>query len=368
MTTLGSYPLVSLKDARTKCDYFKLQLYKGISPVEEKRKKKEQLIKQKQVEVRRTTHTFEKVASDYISSISEEHSYKYISINIGRIKNHILPYIGQKPIEDITRMNVIECLDRLTEQGKLESADRILSLISHIFKYAVTREITSRNITFEIDKRYVIGKREVRHFATITDPQKVGELMRLVDNYHGNFVVKSALKLAIYTAQRPYNIRFAEWSEFDFKKNSWDIPASKMKMKRAHFVPITKQMKAVLDELAPYSKEKSKYLFPSFTSNIRPISENTLNQALRRLSYTKEEIVSHGLRAMFSTLANEHINSHGFHSDIIERHLAHVENNKIRGAYNHAEYYPQRCGLMEWYNGYLDMLKNSTNEESRGII
>lgn len=129
-------------------------------------------------------------------------------------------------------------------------------------------------------------------------------------------------------------------------------------MKRAHVVPITNQVKAILEALAVHSKDKSKYLFPSMTSNLRPISENTLNQALRRLSYSKDEIVSHGLRAMFSTLANENIASHKQHSDVIERHLAHVESNMIRKAYNHAEYYLQRVDLMEWYCNYLDELRS----------
>ncbi len=331
-TTLGAYPLISLKDARMKCEEFRRRLYNGVNPVEERRKHKEHIAQKKQAEVRRTIHTFEKVARDFIDSIADEHTARYVSIKLGRLHNHVFPYIGYRPITEITRISIIECLDRLTENGKVETAERILSTITQVYKYAVTREIATHNITFEIDKRYVIGKKEVQHFATITEPKRVGELMRSVDKYHGNFVVKCALQLAIYTAQRPFNIRFAEWDEFDLENNEWNIPASKMKMKRAHFVPITKQIRELLEALAPYSKGKSKYLFPAFTSNLRAISENTLNQALRRLSYSKEEIVSHGLRAMFSTLANENIGIHGHHGDVIERHLAHVNGGVKMGS------------------------------------
>jgi integrase len=355
-TTLGSYPTTSLNSARRKCEEFKKKLLEGVNPIQEKKRIKEQMLLAQKVEESRRLNTFEKVARDFLESISNENSPKYLSKKLGRLINHVFPIIGDKPISDLSRLNVIECLDVLKVSGKIETAQRISNLIAQVFRYGVAREITPINITAEIDNRYVIGKKVVRHFPTITEPSEVGQLLRAIDNYHGNPIVKLALKLSIYTAQRPANIRFAEWNEFDLDSNAWNLPTLKMKMRRNHIVPITKQVRAVLEELEPLTRHRSIYLFPSLTSNVRPISENTLNQALRRLSYSREEIVSHSFRAMFSTIANEHTPVHGYNSDVIERHLAHVEGNKIRGAYNHAEYFEQRVGLMEWYCNYLDSL------------
>jgi integrase len=254
---------------------------------------------------------------------------------------------------------IIECLDRLKAANKADTALRTLNIISQVYRYAVTREITPHNIVADIDKRFVIGKIERTNMPTIIDPEKVGILLNAIDNYHGEIIVKSALQLATLTAQRPYNIRFAEWDEFDFIKNEWTIPAEKMKMKRPHVVPITKQVKEVLEKLRPHTQHKSKYLFHSLHTTMKPISENTMNQALRRLGYAKEEIVGHGFRAMFSTLANENILQHGYHTDVIERCLAHVESNKVKGAYNHAEYTKERSGLMQWWANYLDGVKSA---------
>jgi len=307
-------------------------------------------------------NTFEKVSREFIDSITGELVPRYHSLKLARLENHIFPYIGEKPINDVTRMMIIECLDRLKAVNKADTALRTLNIISQVYRYAVTREITPHNITADIDKRFVIGKIERKNMATITDPKKVGILLKAIDDYHGEIIVKSALQLATLTAQRPYNIRFAEWDEFDLEKNEWIIPAEKMKMKRPHIVPITKQVKEVIEALRPHTQHKSKYLFHSLHTAIKPISENTMNQALRRLGYAKEEIVSHGFRAMFSTIANENITVHGYHTDVIERCLAHVEGNKVKGAYNHAQYAQERLGLMQWWADYLD----NTKQQQRG--
>jgi integrase len=364
-TTAGSYPTVSLAKARAKRDELKSNVNNFIDKVEEKKKAaatKNAEIEFQQIEEIRNTNTFEKVTRDFIQSIERENSPRYHTLKLARLENHIFPYIGSVPIDQVTRMMIIECMDKITAVGKIETAIRVLGLISQMYRYAVTREIVPHNITSDIEKRYVIGKKEERHFPTITEPKRVGELMRAIDEYHGEITVRHALKLATLTAQRPYNIRFAEWSEFDLEKNVWSIPADKMKMKRPHIVPITSQLKAVLEELAPLTKHKSIYLFPSLTSNTRPISENTLNQALRRLGYSKEEIVSHGFRAMFSTIANEHILEHGYPEKAIELHLAHAEKNKIKGAYDHAQHMKARQGLAIWWADYLDEVKAVKND------
>lgn len=359
-TSIGLYPTVSLKDARLKRDEFKVKSTNGIDPIAEKREQKQQReeeAKIKEIEAERSLNTFEKISRDFFATLTTQHEPRYYSLKLARLENHIFPLIGSIPMENVTRLQIIECLERIKANGKAETAKRTLNIINQVYRYAVTHEIVPHNITADIDKRYVIGKIESKNFPTITDPKEIGKLLNAIDEYHGEFTVKCALKLAILTAQRPYNIRFAEWDEFDLIKNEWSISADKMKTKNPHVVPITTQLKAILDELAPHTKNRSQYLFPSLTSNTRPISENTLNQALRRLGYSKEEIVSHGFRAMFSTVANEHIDKHGYHTDVIERHLAHVEKNKVKGAYNRAEYWEQRVGLSQWWADYLDALK-----------
>lgn len=364
-TTAGTYPTVSLKDARAKRDELKGKASKGIDPIQEKKaikKQKQDEAKAIEIETVRSLNTFEKVSRDFIDSITGELVPRYHSLKLARLENHIFPHIGAIPMEDVTRLQIIECLERLKADGKAETAKRTLNIINQVYRYAVTREIAPHNITADIDKRYVIGKIESKSFPTITDPKEIGKLANLIDEYQGEVITKYALNLAILTAQRPYNIRFAEWDEFDLIKNEWSISAEKMKMKRPHVIPITKQLKAILEKLAPHTKGRSRYLFPSLSSNIRPISENTLNHALRRLGYGKDEIVSHGFRAMFSTVANENIEQHGYHTDIIERHLAHSEKNKVKGAYNRAEYWEQRVGLMQWWADYLDEVKSKNND------
>ncbi|ACZ11790.1 tyrosine-type recombinase/integrase [Sulfurospirillum deleyianum] len=358
--SLGTYPTITLCEAREKRDELKKQIKKGVDPSLERKGVKELQREEKEAdhaEEERKQNTFEKVARDFFESITIELVPKYHSSKLARLENHIFPYMGNIPIDQVSRLMIIEHLERLKAANKIETARRILNIIEQVYRYAVTHELAPHNIIADIDKRYVIGKKEVRHFPTITDPVEIGKLVRMIDEYPGDISTKYALKLAILTAQRPYNIRFAEWNEFDLERDVWQISAEKMKMKRPHIIPIILQIKTILRELEPFTKNRSQYLFPALTSNVRPISENTMNQALRRLGYTKEEIVSHGFRAMFSTIANEHIPEHGFHSDIIERHLAHSEQNKTKGAYNRAEYLNERRGLIEWWANFLDKVR-----------
>lgn len=357
LISLGTYPEISLSEARTKREQLRSDIAKGIDPSAE-RKEEKQTIKEEaaadQIESERKQTTFEKVAREFLQSTEDQIVPRYHNLKLARMENHFFPYIGSVPIDEVTRKMIIECVDRLKAADKAETARRSLNALSQIYRYAVTREMVPHNIIVDIDKRYLIGKKEEKHFPTITDPKELGRLFRAIDNYHGEVTVKCGLKLSYLTAQRPYNIRFAEWDEFDLKKNEWSIPAEKMKMKRPHIVPITPQIRAILDELEPQTKGRSRFLFPALTSNVRPISENTINQALRRLGYGKEDIVAHGFRAMFSTLANEHIGDHGCHSDVIERHLAHVEKNKVKGAYNRAEYMEERRELIQWWCNFCD--------------
>jgi integrase len=254
-------------------------------------------------------------------------------------------------------MMIVECMELLKLAGKIETARRVLTIVGDVYRYSVTRAITPSNITIDIDRKYVIGKHVKKHMPTITDPKEVGRLLNLIDEYHGEFIVKYAMQMGIYTAQRPYNIRYAEWDEFDLEKNLWSIPAEKMKMKKSHVVPINKQVRGILDALIPFSKARSRYVFPSLYANQKPISDGTMNKALRRIGYGNDDIVPHGFRAMFSTLSHENIHIHGYSTDVIEAHLSHIDKNRSKVAYNHAQYWQLRVGLVDWYGDYLDSLR-----------
>ncbi len=185
---------------------------------------------------------------------------------------------------------------------------------------------------------------------------EIGKLLCSIDDYHGHFVTKCALQLAPLFFVRPGELRHAEWVEFDLKKAEWRIPAEKMKMKEQHIVPLCLQAIEILNELFAYSGS-DKYLFPSLRSATRPMSENTVLGALRRLGYSSDEMTGHGFKSMASTLLNEN----GWNRDAIERQLAHAERNNIRAAYNYAEYLPERRNMMQWWADYLEKLREQNN-------
>ncbi len=194
--------------------------------------------------------------------------------------------------------------------------------------------------------------RKVRHHSTITEPRKVGALLRAIDSYQGQFTVACALKLAPLVFVRPSELRCAEWGEFNFDAAEWRIPAERMKMRVQHIVPLAKQTLDILNALRPVTGT-GKYLFPSMRTQDRPISNNTINAALRRLGYDKDEMTGHGFRSMASTLLNEQ----GWNRDAIERQLAHGERNGVRAAYNFAEFLPERRKMMRAWANYLDKLR-----------
>ena len=256
--------------------------------------------------------------------------------------------------DKIKEEEFLELIKKIQERGVLETSHRVFNLCSNIWSYAVTIGRAERNITIDINKRFALKQPENNNFPTITNTKKIKGLLDSIDNYDGDFRVMCALQLASLTAQRPFNVRAAEWKEIDFKNKLWKIPADKMKVKVAHIVPLSNQAIKIIKAIEPLTAD-GKYLFPSIRTTARPISDNTLNAALRRLGYTKDEIVAHGFRAMFSTLAHEE----GKRTEIIEKCLAHAENNKVKAAYNHAEYLEERKELMQWWADYLDNIKNS---------
>ena len=221
-------------------------------------------------------------------------------------------------------------------------------ICSQIFRYGVAIGLVERDIA--ADLRGALMPVKSKRYPTITDPQEIGALMRAIKSINGSEIVRCALLLLAYTFVRPGELRTAEWNEIDFITAEWRIPAEKMKMKRMHIVPLSRQAMDVLEEIKPFTYPTSRYIFPSIRNFNRPMSDTTINAALRRLGYGKEEFTGHGFRSMASTILNEN----GWPADVIERQLAHVEKNTVRAAYNHAEYLDQRREMMQWWADWLD--------------
>jgi integrase len=264
------------------------------------------------------------------------------------------PMIGERPIAEITAPEVLAALRKVEARGRYETARRLRSTCSIVFRYAIATARADRDPC--VDLRGALTAPKVIHRASIVDPVSIGALLRAIDDYDGLPLTKAALKLAPLLFVRPGELRKAEWAEFDLEHAEWRIPAAKMKMRRLHRVPLSKQADAIIRDLQALSGD-GRWLFPSVRSILRPMSENTLNAALRRLGYGKEHMSAHGFRGMASTRLNE---MGCWNPDAIERQLAHQEPNDVRRAYIHAaEYWPERVRMMQAWADYLDELRDS---------
>ena len=258
-----------------------------------------------------------------------------------RLKKYILPAIGNLKLSEIKSPVILKLCRQIESKEFFETSHRVRSLIGQIFRFAIASGWCEIDPTTALTGALTPTRH--KHMAAIFDPSEIAVLMRSIK------LMRFAMLFSIYTAARPGEIRNAEWSEI--RGDFWDIPAEKMKMKRRHIIPLSQQVKEILEELRPLTGS-GRYLFPTPRDINRPMSENGVRVALRSLGFTKEQITPHGFRAMFSTIANEH----EFNRDVIERELAHVQENSIRAAYNHAEYLPQRIKLMQWWADWLDNL------------
>ncbi|MCF4150240.1 tyrosine-type recombinase/integrase [Dethiosulfovibrio sp. F2B] len=319
--TLGEYPGVSLMKARQIRDEIKSS---STSP---------------------TDTTFAKLAHEWLAvRMRPTKAPRYIETLVYKIDTLLIPHIGDKIVRSLTAPELLQVIRKIEARGTIETARRTRQMCGQILRYGVATGRCDRDVA--ADLKGALQPVKTTHMATITDPARIGQLMRDIDaGLVGQ--IKYALLFQAYTFARPGELRKAEWIEFD--DATWKIPAEKMKMKRVHWVPLSRQTVEVLNKLKEISG-KSQYLFPSIRSTVKPMSDATVLAALRRLGYTQEEMTGHGFRSMFSTIANEH----GWPPDVIERQLAHVPKNAVRAAYNHAEYLPQRRELMQWWADWLD--------------
>ncbi|RZV14506.1 DUF4102 domain-containing protein [Aliarcobacter butzleri] len=346
--SFGIYPDISLKEARELREKAKEQLKQNINPIEAK------------ISDFGNISTFKYITEKWLKLMTSEWKPVTYELNENRLKRHVYPTIGDKVISSIEILDILNIIQKLQEKEYFEIAERILNVIERIYKYAVTYGYTKHNIIADIDKRTVFAKKIVIHRATLTKENEIKELLKDIKSYgelyRADISTIYALNIAPYLALRPYNIRLLEWNEVNFEKEYLDIPANKMKTNKDFVLPLSKSALEILKAIKPYSFEKSTFVFPSPTSNLKPFSDATLNHVLMKLGY-KDKITSHGFRAMFSTIAHEKIKEHGFHSDIIESCLAHAETNKIKAAYNREskmKYYDEKKELMQWWADWLN--------------
>jgi integrase len=346
---LGSYPEVTLAEARKRRDDARQLVANDVDPGEFKKQ-----LRAENLEC--AANTVELVAGRWLAL--QEGVLSPVTVNmIGRrIKNDICPSIGKVPISELKAKDILEKVLRPIEaRGTLETAHRVRGVISQIMRYGVASGLCERDAT--TDLRGAIKPVQRKHHAAfdsdgIPNAVKVGGLLRAIDGFDGSAVVKCALRLHPLVATRPGELRHAEWSEVDLETSTWSIPAGRMKMKSAHIVPLSPQAVEILRELCTLTGA-GRFLFPSTRSTARPISDNTLNAALRRLGYSNDEFVSHGWRAVFRTLADEVLQAR---VDIIEAQLAHQVKDALGRAYNRTSFLKERRELMNTWSKYLDGL------------
>jgi len=345
LIAFGAYPDVPLVRAREKRDEARRLLADGIDPSEYKKAHKAM-----RAEV--AGNTFEAVAREWYSKELPAWAPAQAVKVKGIFEKNIYPWLGHRPITEIKAPELLAVLRRMESRGAIETARRSLQCTGQVFRYAIATGRAERDIT--PDLRGALSKSKTRHYSAITDPLKVGGLMRAIDGYTGTLIVKCALKLAALSFVRPGELRKAEWAEIDLDRAEWSIPADRMKMGEAHLVPLGRQALEVLGELHPLTGH-GRLVFPGERSHDRPMSENSVNAALRNMGYPQEEMTGHGFRAMARTILDEVL---GVRPDFIEHQLAHAVKDPNGRAYNRTAHLEERRKMMQLWADYLDELKS----------
>ncbi|WP_066550736.1 MULTISPECIES: tyrosine-type recombinase/integrase [unclassified Sphingomonas] len=351
LLAIGAYPEIGLGEARRRREEARELIALGKDPSREKQRDK--------VRARiQAADTFEAICKEYCEKRRRDGVKGWAPATAVRseyLLSLVNGSIGKLPISEIEPADVLTAIRRIEGKGKLESARRSLQLAGAVFRYAVA---TARLVSDPTrDLRGALTAPTVTHYGAITDAKGVGQLLRAIDDYDGSGITKLALQIAPHVFVRPGELRHAEWSEFDLDGALWIIPAGKMKMRKAHHVPLSRQavdlFRQVHDVTGPAG-----YVFPSVRTRVRPMSENTVNGALRRLGYASDEMTAHGFRAMASTLLNE---SGKWHPDAIERALAHGDTDKVRAAYHRGAHWKERVNMAQWWSDYLDQLRKGAD-------
>lgn len=341
--SLGTYPDTGLADAREKRDVARKLLAAGVDPGE----------RRKAVKVageERAANSFAVIAAEWLALQKARMAVATLEKAQWTFDELVNPWIGSRPIAEIEAPELLKLLRRIEERGAHETAHRTKQRCGQVFRYAISTGRAKHDPT--ADLRGALAPVVSTSRAAITDPAKVGDLLRAIDSYQGSLVTKCALQLAPLVFVRPGELRKAEWAEIDLDAAQWRIPAARMKMREEHVVSLAPQAVAILRELHPLTG-RGQYVFPSYRGKARTMSENTVNAALRYMGFDKDTMTGHGFRAMASTCLNEM----GWAPDVIERQLAHAERNKVRAAYNRAQYLDERTRMMQAWADYLDGLR-----------
>jgi integrase len=338
LLSLGVYPDVSLKAARERRDGLRRELASGVDPSLKRKAQKAA-----------SGDGFEAVAREWFAKFSPNWAETHSTKVIRRLESDIFPWVGSRPVGQITPPELLACLRRIEARGALDTAHRAHQNCGQIFRYAVATGRAERDPS--ADLRGALPPVSGKHLASITDPAEIGALLRAFDGYEGTFIARCALRFAPLVFVRPGELRKAEWSEFNLNNAEWRIPAQRMKSRVLHIVPLSIQAVAILRELQPLTGS-GRFVFAWLRTPTRPMSENTVNAALRRLGYSGDQMTGHGFRSMASTLLNEQ----GWNRDAIERQLAHGERDEVRAACNYAQHLPERRKMMQAWSDYLDGL------------
>jgi len=342
--SLGIYPDVTLKVARERRDEARTLLANGADPASVK-------FDQEALAKAAAANTFKVVAEEYLDKSARE-GRAAVTIKKSRWLFSLMERdLGKRPITEITPADLLETLQKVEAKGHLETARRMRSLAGRIFRFAVATSRATSDPSALLRGALVAPK--VTHHAAILEPKAVGELLRAIDGFSGQPLTHLALKLTPHVFVRPGELRRAEWSEFDLEKAIWTIPAAKMKMRDPHVVPLARQALELLETAQAISAGQH-YVFSSLYPGNRPMSENTINAALRRLGYSGKEMTAHGFRSMASTLLNE---SGKWSPDAIERALAHKDANAVRGTYHRGAHWQERVEMAQWWSDYLERLR-----------
>lgn len=341
---LGRYPDVSLKEARRRRDEARQTLAMGIDPGEEKK----QIVLAAALNA---SNSFEAVGNEYLDKMSLD-KREAVTINKSKwLLSLMIPAIGDRPIADLTPAELLKSFKVIEAKGHLETARRMRSLASRIFRYAVATSRASSDPTALL--RGALASPKAKHHSAIVEQKPFGQLLNSIDQYEGYPLTALALQLTPHVFVRPGELRSAEWSEINLADATWKIPAEKMKMREAHWVPLSRQSVEILERAYVLSSHQ-KYVFSSLHSGLRPMSENTINTALRRLGYSSSEMTAHGFRATASTLLNE---SGLWSADAIEKSLAHDTSSTVRGIYQRGKHWDERVEMAQWWSDFLDGLK-----------
>lgn len=346
---LGVYPAVSLAKARQRRDRARELLANGVDPSVAKSE-------EKRAQIAEAANTFEVVARDWLAKTAAKRAEITQTKVTAWLEKDVLPFIGKMPITAIGPRDVLEKVVRKLEaRGAIDTAHRIKQLCGQVFRFAVVSGLADRDVTADLSE--ALAAKTEKHFPAITEPKKVGELMRSIHAYAGHPGTVAALKLAPLVFVRPGELRTAEWAEIDLDAAEWRIPGSKMKMGTDHIVPLSTQAVEILRGLHPITGH-GRYLFPSLRTGERPMSENTINAALRGMGYSQEVHTAHGFRAMARTIMDEVL---GERVDFIEHQLSHAVKDANGRAYNRTAHLPARREMMQRWADYLDKLRQGAD-------